>query len=153
MKELANISVYTFDTDPFGGNWENILEFHRSLGLDGLEVLTSFDGTGGVPPKAVEAVHLPFWMDWMPLWNGRDLDGEPFDREEKRYFRGACSREELVKNLTGYLADAATLEPAYAVFHLCNTSIDEVLTGRPENGSRAVLAAAAELLNEAVASS
>lgn len=152
MKELANISVYPFDTEPFEGGWEAILEFHRSLGLDGLEVLTAFDGTGDVPPYAVEAVHLPFWMDWMPLWLGRDCCVEAFSPNEMRYFRGGCSRGELVDNMIGYLADGASLDPAYAVFHLCNTSIGEVLTGRQENGSRAVLLAAAQLLNEAVAS-
>lgn len=147
MKELANISVYPFDMEPFGGSWERVLEFHQAMGLDGLEVLTSFDGTCDVPPEAVTAVHLPFWMDWMPLWLGEDLEGEPFSHEERRYFRGGASRQELVDNVRRYVVDAATLDPAYAVFHLCNTSVDEVLTGKKANGTREVLRAAADLMN------
>lgn len=151
MKELANISVYPFDTGPFGGSWEKVLQFHRSLGLDGMEVLTSFDGICDVPVEAVTAVHLPFWMDWMPLWLGEDLQEGPFTREERRYFRGGNSQEELVDNVRRYLSDASTLDPAYAVFHLCNTSVDEVLTGKMANGTEAVLDAAADLINVVMA--
>ncbi len=150
MKELANISAYSFDTEAFGGNWQKILDFHRLLGLDGLEVLTTFDGVDNVPREVVEAVHLPFWMDWMPLWHGQDLSEDPLDAAEQRYFRGACSWRELVGNVKGYLQDASGLDPSYAVFHLCNTTVDEVLTGRQANGSHAVLEAAAELMNEVV---
>lgn len=152
MKELANISVYPFDTEPFGGSWKNVLDFHRSMGLDGLEVLTSFDGTGDVPPEVVTAVHLPFWMDWMPLWLEEQLNEEFLTREEQTYFRGGTSREELMGNVVRYVRDAATLDPSYAVFHLCNTTVEEVLTGRQGNGTRAVLKATAELMNGVAAS-
>ncbi|MCF4151322.1 hypothetical protein L2W58_05855 [Dethiosulfovibrio sp. F2B] len=148
MKELANISVYPFDLEPFG-SWERALEFHLSLGLDGLEVLTAFDGTMEVPKDVVTAVHLPFCMDWMSLWNGGELEGS-FSPEEEVYFRGGSSRDDLVSNLRRYLFDASSLDPAYGVFHLTNTSVGEVLGGVKANGSRSVLLSAAEMVNEAV---
>ncbi|MDD4836037.1 MAG: hypothetical protein PHU72_02870 [Dethiosulfovibrio sp.] len=148
MKELANISVYPFDIEPFGG-WENVVKFHRSLGLDGLEVLTAFDGTNGAPPEAVTAVHFPFSMDWMVPWLGGNLEGS-FSREEVLFFYGGSCPDDLIENLRGYIRDAATLEPAYGVFHVTNSSVEEVLTGHPANGSKLVLEEAAKMLNEAV---
>lgn len=147
MKELVSFSAYPFDLEPFG-DWPSALAHWRSLGLDGLELLTSFDGVDGVPPEAATAVHLPYWMDWFHLWQGRPLP-EDLGGEEPLFYFGGSSREELVANLARYLKDAASLRPEYAVFHLANAGADDILTNRPVNEAGSVLRALVELLTEA----
>lgn len=149
MKELVNFSVYPFDLEPFG-DWPTALDHWRSLGLDGLELLTAFDGTGGAPPEAATGIHLPYWMDWYHLWQGRPLPDD-LGGEEPLYYFGGSRRDDLVANLSRYLAQGATLEPDYAVFHLSNAGADEIATNDVVNGDGEVLQALVELLAQACA--
>ena len=148
MKELVNFSVYPFDLEPFG-NWEEALGHWRSLGLDGLELLTAFDGTHDAPAEAATAVHLPYWMDWYHLWRGLPLPGD-LDGEEPLYYFGGHVREDLPAHLARFLADAAALEPEYAVFHLANAGADEILTNGHFHNDEMILLALAELIGKAV---
>lgn len=120
----------------------------RAFGMDGLELFTLYDEVPDryVVPQ-VTAVHLPYGIDWISSWEGREYEGEP---DDVRYFSFGRTREEMASTIACGVRMASKVHPAYGVLHAGNTDMRRVMDVVHEGRDRYVIEQFAELLNSAV---
>ncbi len=149
-RHLVNISAYGFDLERLGGG-DGVRRLVDEGGVSGTEMLTGHFPSPEGMADVVEAVHLPYAVDWFSGWNGRhDLEG--LSDEQCLFLCYGRDRGSMVRTVTEMIAHAAPLRPAYGVFHGASPDLYHVFSQRNGFSDREVLAALAELLNSAVSS-
>lgn len=147
MKHQLSWSVFeNLDEIPGTGDLRGRIE---ALGLDGLELFTLFQPVDpGYAVPEVTSVHLPYAIDWVSAWEGREYEGEP---EDVRYFSFGKTREEMVSTLAYGISCAAAVNPSYGVLHAGNTDMRTVMETTHEGRDSYVIGIMAELLNRVAA--
>ncbi|MDO5853864.1 MAG: TIM barrel protein [Thermoplasmata archaeon] len=143
MRHLLSHSVYQ-DLSPFGSDPQATLS---SVGCDGLELLTGYSEPDPCYRGIAETVHLPYAPDWLAAWEDRPLD---MPEENSLYHMYGRCREDVVRNVTLAIDSAASLSPAYGVFHACNTDTTEVFHRRYSRSDAHVVDALCEMMNTVV---
>lgn len=148
MKHLYSFSV----CQPLTELSENVSEISsrlKSIGCDGLELLTLFEN---VPEQYIPyspSVHLPFAIDWYRAWCGNTPKDE-FDEDNVKYVLFGRDREEMVRNIRSGIVFASVLRPAYGVMHAGNTNIDQVMLRKHTDDDHKVLDAFCDMMNQVV---
>ncbi|NJP05477.1 MAG: sugar phosphate isomerase [Chloroflexaceae bacterium] len=148
MQELLNFSVHPGDIGRFDDDWSAVADYVHGHGLDGIELLIGDAAPPAMPPGMTVAVHLPFWVSWLTIWQGHS---PPPWSDLERYLSGGRNAEELVLNLRQSWLHAAHLQPAYMVFHVCHVELAHAFTRAYTYTSADVCRAAADLLNATAA--
>lgn len=155
MEELLNFSVYALDTDRFDNDWSAVAAYTRNHQAAGLELLIDYDPLPDIPPGLVRAVHLPFWVTWLDVWRGEPGAAQRYfpdvDPANLRYACGGGAAGQMVETLRSLLANAASLKPAYAVFHVSHVEPSHALSRQYPYTDLEVVEAAADLLNHVAA--
>lgn len=143
MRHLLSHSVYQgmslFGDDPSGKL--------ASIGCDGLELLTSYDTPDPMYRGIAETVHLPFAPDWLAAWQDRPTD---LPEADSLFFMYGRSREDVIRNVTLCIEQAATLSPAHGVFHACNADTAEIFHRGYTRSDSEVVNELCELMNTVV---
>lgn len=150
MKRIMNITTHTSDMQRYG-NREEIEQFYRSFGLDGLELLESGkDEKGLFDEKDVVGVHLKYFPCWYCLWKGDwDTVLEEFGTEEDvRMNFGGTDRAAILEAFRKNLEFARRYKPEYTVFHVSDVLLSEAVSRRYRYTDEEIVDAAAELINE-----
>ena len=125
MKEMVNFSVSEDDLQRFSSA-EDLKNFYRGFGLDGLELMPLAKETGGkVTADMVVGVHLCCASDWMGM-----------------------DREMLVSHYRDNLETARALGAEYVVFHVTQVDPEESFTYQLKHTDEEVIRASADLVNE-----
>jgi hypothetical protein len=156
MEELANFSVYPPDTERFGNDWQAIAAYTQSLEkIDGLELLIGYEPLPDIPAGVVRAVHLPVWITWLDVWRSSEFAAARYfpgiDPKDLKYYCGGQDGTAIVDTLRQLLLAAASLNPAYAVFHVSHVEPTDVFTRQFSYTDSEVVEAAADLLNAVAA--
>ncbi|MCB0174136.1 MAG: TIM barrel protein [Anaerolineae bacterium] len=156
MQELANFSVYSIDTERFGHDWPAIAAYtHNLTAIAGLELLIGYEPLPVIPAGLVRAVHLPFWITWLEVWQRGQVAAERYfpgiEPEALKYYCGGPDRGEIVNTLRQLLVAAASLNPAYAVFHVSHVEPADAFTRRYAYTDLDIVEATVELLNAVAA--
>ena len=127
MKLTMNITTCSEDTARYQDR-NDLQNFFRSHGLDGLEVLeVGTDETGVIHPDDVLGVHLRYWSGWMDFWNANEqrLMEEYQTRENWEQVYGGSTPDALVDAYRENIRFANTLKPEYLVFHVSECTLAE----------------------------
>lgn len=125
MKITMNFSLSYDDMIRFSSA-EDLRNFYRNAGCDGLEVMPMEpDPDGLVLPDMTVGVHLCCPSDWMSM-----------------------DREQLLAHYRQNLNTARALGAEYVVFHVTQVSPRESFTYVPEHTDEEVILASASLINE-----
>lgn len=156
MQTLINFSAYSLDTVRFENDWQAIAAYAHSLeAIDGLELLIGYDPLPPIPAGLVRAVHLPFWVTWLEVWRLGKTAAERYfpgvNEESLKFYCGGQDQEEIIATLRHFLLTAASLEPAYAVFHVSHVEPADAFTRQYLYTDLEVVEAAAELLSDVAA--
>jgi hypothetical protein len=156
MQELINFSTYSLDTDRFNNDWAAITAYVRNLnGIAGLELLIGYEPLPAIPAGLVRAVHLPFWITWLEVWRSGEAGVARYfpdvSPEWLPYYCGGPTPADMVAVLRQLLLNAASLNPAYAVFHVSHVEPADVFTRRFAYSDAEVIDATADLLNTVAA--
>jgi hypothetical protein len=132
---------------------DDLKEWYRKLGLDGLEVMLSnlpLQHPSVIAPSDAIGVHLRYFHEWMSVWGGQEeaILEEYGDLESAQAILGGASRSEIVSSFQDNIARARALEPEYFVFHASNCSIRQVGGAPALYSDWQVVESAAELANE-----
>jgi len=156
MRELINFSVYDSDTARFDHNWQLVAEYAHQHGLAGLELLIGFEPPpDGIPAGLVQAVHLPFWITWLDVWQARPGAVERYfadvDRRYLDYYCGGATPAEMVAASRRVWQYAARLQPNYAVFHVSHVEPEHSFSRPFPYSNLDIINASADLLNAVAA--
>lgn len=143
MRHLLSYSVYQ-DVAGLGLDPSSKL---ASVGMDGLELLTSYDEPDPFYRGLAETVHLPYAPDWLSAWEDRIPD---MPEGYALYHTYGNDRSELLSNVAHSIDVAASLSPAHGVFHACNADTTEIFHRRYSRSDSHVIDALCELLNTVV---
>ncbi|MDE4908579.1 TIM barrel protein [Methanogenium marinum] len=160
--ELISLPVYPWGRSIFGGGWENVAEFCRKEGLNGVEVYTGYEEVSPkeLPEELVKSVHLPFHSGWLEMLeeneqNTRDKiksgkkPGHNVTRFQTPFF--ACStHQDFIAALRLQLERAACIRADYAVYHIGYYHTAEMFTQTYARDDGEVLERSADFLNELV---
>ncbi len=117
----------------------------RSIGCDGLEILTGYDFPPELYAGEAVTVHLPYAPCWLTAW---DNDSPDMDDDSALYFTYGRCREDVVHNVSRSIEYAARLNPGHGVFHACNADVEEVFHHRYTRSDSYVVDAVCDLMNE-----
>lgn len=152
MKTVMNITTCQEDTERYRDR-EDLREFYRGFGLDGLEVLeVGPDPQGLIGPEDTVGVHLKYYSGWMDLWKGdRERLLREYDSAENlRAVYGGEDRRALVEAYRRNLRFANTMQPEYLVFHVSECTMAESMRHQYHYTDEQVSDGAVELLNQVV---
>lgn len=152
MKTVMNITTCQEDTERYRDR-EELREFYRGFGLDGLEVLeVGPDAQGLIGPEDTVGVHLKYYSGWMDLWKGdRERLLREYDSAENlRAVYGGEDRRALVEAYRRNLRFANTMQPEYLVFHVSECTMAESMRHQYHYTDEQVCDGAVELLNQVV---
>lgn len=152
MKTVMNITTCQEDTERYRDR-EDLREFYRGFGLDGLEVLeVGPDPQGLIGPEDTVGVHLKYYSGWMDLWKGdRERLLREYDSAENlRAVYGGEDRRALVEAYRRNLRFANTMQPEYLVFHVSECTMAESMRHQYHYTDEQVCDGAVELLNQVV---
>lgn len=151
MEELLNFSVYPPDTDRFNNDWQTVAGYTHSQDADGLELLIGYQPLPIIPSGLVRAVHLPFWVTWLDVWReGGTAAARYFpglNPQWLQFYCGGANKAEMSTTLRQLLLNAASLTPAYAVFHVSHVEPIDAFTRQYAYTDLDIVEATAELLN------
>lgn len=151
MHELINFSTHTSDIERFSNDWSAVAAYVAEHNLAGVELLTGSDPPPpNLPPGLVQAVHLPFWISWLEVWRGA-TDLPKADPAVIRWIYGGFTADELVATQRQIWQHAATLNPAYMVFHVSHSTVHESFAQTQTTTDAEVCCATADLLNAVAA--
>ncbi len=119
-------------------------------GIDGIELLTDFDGTFKTLYDKSEAVHLPYAIDWYGIWSGKRERTDDVTDHNIKYMYYGLTKEEMAENLYSAISNASRFDPSYGVLHASNTNFDEITFKQHSESSNEILSAFTELVNDAV---
>lgn len=149
MKTVMNITTCYEDTDRYR-DIEDLRDFYRGFGLDGLEVLEAgSDEKGLILPEDTIGVHLRYYSGWMDLWTGdkqRLLD-EFQTMENVLMTYGGDDKTAIIEAYRRNIQFANTLKPEYLVFHVSECTMAESMLRRYHYTDEQVCDAVIELLN------
>jgi len=150
MKTLFNITTDASDLE----RYPDRASFLQMLdGFDGVELMPlGEDERQVIPVEKVIGIHmvcLPFWVDlW---WGNTERCLQEFDNfETMEACCGGTTRNALIARFQKGMAQAAQYGAEYAVFHVCDSSVEETLTGQYHYRDEDVIDATCELINEAL---
>lgn len=149
MKTVMNITTCAEDTGRYR-DLEDLRQFYRSFGLDGLEVLeVGPDQDNLILPPDTVGVHLKYFSSWMDLWTGNEerLLAEYQDWDTVRTIYGGTDRHALLDTYRRNFRFANTLNPEYLVFHVSECTMAESMRHQYFYTDEQVCDAAAGLLN------
>lgn len=152
MKTVMNITTCQEDTGRYRDR-EELREFYRGFGLDGLEVLeVGPDVQELIEPCDVVGVHLKYYSGWLDLWRGdRERLLREYDTAENlRAVYGGEDRQALVEAYRRNLRFANTMQPEYLVFHVSECTMAESMRHQYHYTDEQVCDGAVELLNQVV---
>ena len=156
MKQLVNISDLSYDSDKyFAGDVAGTPPpFLRRNHLDGLELMIcdEYDPIG-YPSEYIRGVHLRFWPTWYYFFLG-DMEkaaGRLSAGTRPADYYEAETPADWVELYRHNICQAVKAEAEYVVFHVAECAVGEIFHRRHEVGSEAVIAAAADLINEITA--
>lgn len=143
---MLNLFSYTVYQDPgvFGTDISGFLRGHH---CDGLELLTSFEIPQTVFHPSTVTVHLPYAIDWLSAWDGRQYD---VDDDSIRLISFGRNRANMVDNVRKAIASASVLNPAHGVMHACNADISEMYKHEYTRSDSQVVRAFCDFMNETV---
>lgn len=157
MQELINFSTYSIDTERFGNDWQAIATYtHQFDGIAGLELLLGYEPPPpAIPAGLVRAVHLPFWITWLDVWRAGEAGLARYfpdiDRQWLQFYCGGPNRAAMIATQRQLWLNAASLNPAYAVFHVSHVEAADVFTRQYHYTDFDVIEATADLLNAVAA--
>jgi sugar phosphate isomerase/epimerase len=155
MQELINFSVWSSDTERFDNNWQAVADYVTQRGLSGLELLINFDPPPPITNGLVQAVHLPFWVTWLDVWQARPGAVERYfpgvTPEYLPFYCGGATPAEMVAVSARLWQSAAHLGANYAVFHVSHVEPEHAFSRRFTYTDADVIEAAAALLNATAA--
>ena len=153
MKLTMNITTCSEDTARYQDR-NDLQNFFRSHGLDGLEVLeVGTDETGVIHPNDVLGVHLRYWSGWMDFWNANEqrLMEEYQTQENWEQVYGGNKPQALVDAYRQNIRFANTMKPEYLVFHVSECTLAESMYRKDYfYNDEEVCDAVIELLNRVV---
>jgi hypothetical protein len=156
MEQLINFSTYSLDTDRFDNDWSAIAAYTHNLGgIAGLELLIGYEPLPVIPAGLVWAVHLPFWITWLDVWRQGEVGLARYfpdvNRQWLQFYCGGPNAAAMIATQRQVWLAAASLNPAYAVFHVSHVEPADVFTRRYGYNDLEVVEATAELLNAVAA--
>ncbi len=143
MQHLLSHSVYQ-DLSLFGSD---PVEMLRSMGCDGLELLTGYDVPDAMYMGVTRTVHLPYAPDWLSAWEDRPSDMSDTDA---LFFMYGRNHQDVIDNIERAIMYASSLHPAHGVFHACNTDITEVFHRTYSRRDSYVVDALCDMINEVI---
>ena len=148
-KEFINFSIYEYDLNKFGGDWENIRKFIKDNQIDGVEMLVNFDEVpAGIPADIVGAVHLPSFTGWYRLKTDEKFRiPDYYPKDTEKYYYGGKKYSEVIENFSNCLKRASVLNPAYGVYHGGYIEPEQMFYREKFCSDSDVLKATAEFLN------
>lgn len=150
MYKLLSLSDDPQSMARFDGKPENVCAVLAENGFDGIELMRWHDPQP-LPGVAVIGRHMPYWPVWLDFWRGdKSLLLRQFDSEENvRWYYGAATREEFVRQRRAELFDAAAMGAKYAVFHVSHVELMHCYTRQYTYSDEDIVRAFVELVNEA----
>ena len=152
MIRLFNMTTDQYDLARFSGA-EDLREFVRSHGLDGIEVLPigKSDSLEWIPPELVPGIHLSYYNSWYDAYiedEASVIAEYGSVNEAERILGGpAC---EIALRLRAQLDFCQSLGVKYVVWHVGNITLNETAACRFEHDSASVISAALEIINDAL---
>ncbi len=153
MKRIMNITTYPENLAQYHSR-EELRAYYRGFGLDGLEVVEAGEDTAGIlGTEDVIGVHLRFFSCWYCLWTGdtQSLLEEFGSWEEVERQFGGTDREALLRAFRKNLEFARKYHPQYAVFHVSDVFLSEIMTRKFRYSDEEIIDAAAEIVNQVYA--
>ena len=153
MKQLVNISNLSYDREKYfaGDVAGNLPPFLLRHGLAGLELMIcgEYDPVA-YPAEYVQGVHLRFWPTWYHFYRG-DLAAAgrrlAAGLQPAAYYEAATPAA-WVELWRHNIRQAVRAGAQYVVFHVAECAVGEIYHRRHTVDSAAVIAAAAELINQ-----
>lgn len=133
MKELFNfcpVSGYGYDKS-------KCFDFIKKMNLDGIELFMYENKpfTESFKPYVI-GIHLRYWPDWLGFWLGEKTDA--------RYI----TQKDWLAEIKANIQQALLEKPEYLVWHVSNSSFEEVFTMQYKYDSMKVVKEAAAVFNE-----
>ena len=109
----------------------------KKMDIDGIELLVYEDfPSANIDRTHVVGAHLAYWPDWLDFWLGK--------KESDKYINIDKWQWAVKKNIV----TAARYQPEYMVWHVSNSSIEEIFTMRYKYDSMKVIKETANLFNK-----
>lgn len=118
--------------------------------VHGLEVVRCYaENENILPTEKIIGVHLPFYSDWLNFWRGdrEKLLREFHDEKTWAEFYPGSDPRSLIPYFQKDMDYAREVGAKYVVFHVCQVSNVETLTGIFDYRDEEVIDASAELIN------
>lgn len=149
---LFNYCPVDFYEDELKKRGITLEEYTAGVGVDGIEAFVyELDKPKISYPQLTIGTHLCYWPYWMGFWKGNTARIRTQFRNSRslnKYFLGASTPEEWVEVIRRNIKAAATLNPAYMVWHVANADMNEIFTWDFRYTSKEVLETTAEVFNK-----
>ena len=134
---------------------KTVQDLVRELGLDGIEQFVySLDKPAKSYQDITIGTHLSYWPYWLDFWLGNQERLQQLfanQQELQKYFFGAKNKEEWLEIIRKNILAAATEKPEYMVWHVSESTVEEIFTYKFRYDSYQVLEYAAEVFNQVAA--
>lgn len=133
MEYLINMPLNRQSVDEFATE-QALRDFYGGYRCQGIEgILVGNDVSPKIKPAMVHGLHLSFYPTWMPLWeNDRAALTAEFGSEAAwTQFYQAKDKEALIDIYGQQLKKAHELGVKYVVYHVGDTTLDELYTFDP----------------------
>ena len=131
---------------------KTVYDLVRELGVDGIEQFVyQLDRPAKSYKDITIGTHLSYWPYWMDFWLGKQERLQkifPGPQDLQKYFFGATNKEEWLEVIRKNILAAATENPEYMVWHVSESTIEEVFTYKCRYDSYEILQQAAKVFNQ-----
>jgi sugar phosphate isomerase/epimerase len=150
LYKLTTISALTDDLKHFGEAPDELWEFLRRNGLDGLEATQSYpEDMACYPQDALIGLHMRYWPTCLDFFrrNTKALTAEFGNAETIELYYGAASYEQLICDYRAELVAAEARGCSYAVVHVSHATIPDSFTFRYDYTDSEVTDAFVDFMN------
>ena len=151
MLKMMNTSHHPSDREKFSNNSSLLNDFLHHYALDGLEVMQcGQDDMDWYPPNSVIGVHMRYWPMCIDFLQGNISEmRRVFGSDDVwQMYYGAKTREDFVSAYREGLQTAQAAGAKYAVFHVSNSSFEELFSHSFKQDNEQVVNAFITLINE-----
>jgi Xylose isomerase-like TIM barrel. len=150
MKQLFNYAHVPSHMADLGSE-DELRQFLKSLDLAGIELFL-YENRAELLRylSSMVGVHLRFWPCWLDFWlgNRREVLKSMSPQEICEHYGGRGTSEDWLTEIRENLRLAASVKPEYLIWHVSESSAEEVFQGRYRNSSKVVVREVANIFNE-----
>ena len=152
MKKLMNLAIASgLFTEGFHSDYKAVEAYLKQHDLDGIEMILYGDYlVADIPKPLIVGHHLLYWPNWMDFWH-KDHEAllkDFLSVDNIKAYYGFHEPEHMLAYYEAEFESAKTVEAEYMVYHVSNTSFEDIFTYQHKYDSKSVMTASIELINQ-----